>query len=317
VTTHRMKKLVTFGESLFRFSVGDGVRLRDAKNLDFFVGGTELNIAANYISLGGEASWVSVLPETADGDLIFEQVKALGVDLASVKRAKGNAGYYFLEQGSAPRADFVPVRQKSLFLDNVSGLFTWENIFDGAGFFHSSGVTAGLGLQARAEIKLAAAAAKKSGALFSYDCNYRSNLWSLLDATREQQSILPLVDILFGAESDLSQFFGVAKEGIAEFSKRFKFLVLSDRDQSTYGVTVWSQGKSFVSKRIPFVSLDRIGVGDSMAAGFFAAIDEGPQKAADFAAAAGALKYSVRGDMALLKRPDVELVLTGTGGIIR
>lgn len=319
--------VVTFGEALFRFVTPKGERLSRTHAMNFYLGGTELNIAANLASLGVEVSWVSALPDGMTGHLMHDIVAELGVKAASSYIIKnGQAGWYLMESGVAPRPDIVFHRYASSMASEKSFSFEWNTILKNVSLFHTSGVTAGLSPILTGEVKKAMQAARVAGAKVSYDFNYRKNIWTIEEFVARQKDLIPHIDILFCAESDLELFFN-KKAGDKDYSAIFKStslkkIVVTQRstDDSEYGVDVVTSSSSYTSKRHKIQSLDRIGVGDSMAAGFIKSFLEtnNDETAAEWAALCGALKYGIHGDMALLKDDEVKSLLENNSrGIIR
>lgn len=318
--------ILTFGESLFRLSTIKGERLRSASSLNFHLGGTELNIAANLASLGVEAAWVSLLPDGLTGELIKEKIQSLGVKAHTKTIPSGRPGWYLHEAGSAPRADVVYHRSASSLAEVKAFDFDWKNLLEGKKVFHTSGVTCGLSDDLKSEIEKTMMAAREKKILVSYDFNYRKNIWSIEDFCQKQKSLLPLIDILFCSESDLHLFFGkdIKSEDYSPIFQNsgVKYLVINQRsaDESQYAIKVVSKDQVKISKSYQFQSLDRIGVGDSMAAGFLASYLENQDlaQAVEWASAAGVLKYGILGDMACLRRREIEeLIQNGSKGIIR
>lgn len=319
--------IVTFGESLFRLSTIKGERLKTTSSLNFHLGGTELNIAANLATLGVDAEWVSLLPDGLTGELILEKIQAMNVRTSHCRVIpQGRPGWYLHETGAAPRADLVYHRSASSLSEVKIFDLNWEKILAGKKVFHTSGITCGLSDSLKSEVEKAMKTARKKNILVSYDFNYRKNIWSIEDFCQKQNSLLPLIDILFCSESDLHLFFGkdLDFDDYAEVfqNSSIKYLVINQRsaDESNYAIKVVSQKEAHTSKSYRVQSLDRIGVGDSMAAGFLASYleDQDMKKASEWASAAGALKYGIQGDMAHLNRREiVDLVRDGAKGIIR
>ncbi|MES2964271.1 MAG: sugar kinase [Bdellovibrionota bacterium] len=312
---------VFFGEALFRFSARRGDRLQTATSLDFHLGGTELNIAANLVSLGHPCGWVSVLPEGDSGDLIMARAQALGVSLKIV-RAKGEPGWYLLEPGAAPRGDRVFSRSASVLARQEKVDIDWSAMAIGVPYFHTSGVTAGLSESASREVERAMNAMKTAGALISYDFNYRKNLWSPEESVARQLPLLEMIDVLFCSGRDLELHFGERDPKLVFGKSNIQTLVMSKRaaNEATYAIDVFTREGKASSRELPVTMLDRIGMGDSMAAGFWAAQHEkfDLQKTADFAAACGAMKATIDGDMALLKKGEVlELLEEGYQAVRR
>lgn len=317
-------KVVTFGEALFRLSTQRGERFPDAHLMDFHLGGSELNISANLVSLGIEAEWVSALPEGKTGELMREKVTYLGVDTPHVTAIKnGRPGWYLMETGAAPRPDHVLGRFSSSFADEKAFKFKWNEILNGAAAFHTSGITAGLSRTLTAEVKKAMKAAKAMEIPVSYDFNFRKNLWTLEESVKRQTPLLPFIDILFCSQSDLDLYFGKKASMKTIFAKTSaQMIVMSERneDETTYNLKVITRKETYKSKIHSVLLIDRIGVGDSMAAGFLACwtMTKDIQKAAEWGALAGSMKYGIKGDMALLKTHEVESLLTdGYRGIKR
>lgn len=320
-------KVTTFGEALFRLSTAKGERLTHAQRLDFFMGGTELNIAANLQSLGVSSHWVSSLPDGLTGDLIRQRVAQLGVTMDDCQTiSQGRAGWYLLESGGAPRPDVVYHRSASSMAEEQSFNFNWPRILAGSQLFHTSGVACGLSNVLTSEVKKAMTQARASQALVSYDFNYRKNIWSIDEFTSRQKELLPLIDILFCSESDLELFFKkdpTSTDYTLVFdNSAVKYLVINQRsaDESEYAIKLVTRTKSFDSKKYKITNLDRIGVGDSMAAGFMAGLlkTQDDETACQWGALAGAMKYGISGDMALIKEKELtDLLIFGPKGIIR
>lgn len=313
-------KVLTFGEALFRLSTLKGERLSGADTLNFFLGGTELNIAANLTSLGVPSGWISCLPDGMTGELIREKLNHLGVDISLCKTISGGrAGWYLVESGSSPRPDVVYNRYASSLQDLKSFELDWKEALEGVALFHTSGITAGLSTYLTEEIEKAMTLARKNKILVSYDFNYRKNIWTIEESIKRQAPLIPLVDILFCAQSDLELFF---KESDVFSGTNLKYIVMSVRsqDESEYALQVITKNKIIKSTSYKIQNVDRIGVGDSMAGGFIAGLlkTNDLEVATEWGALSGAMKYGIHGDMALLKEKEITDILSGgVKGIIR
>lgn len=319
--------VVTFGEAIFRTASRIGERLEDTRTVNIYLGGTELNVAANLQSLGISTKWVSALPKGLTGEMILSKVQKLGIETSDCVTASGSqVAWYLMESGAPPRPDVVFHRNSSALAYETSFSFDWKKILSGAKVFHTSGVTCGLSPVLTAEIKKAIKAARDANVLVSYDLNYRKNIWSIEEFVARQKDFVSDIDILFCSRGDLKLFFGdnFEENNFSNvFSKsKVKILVMSQRseDNREYGIEVVTREKRFASEQHQIQSVDRIGVGDSAAAGFFKKyLDTGnPHEAANWAALCGALKYGIVGDMALLKTAEVQRILeTPHTGIFR
>ncbi len=317
-------KVLTFGEALFRLSTERGERFPQADKMDFHLGGTELNIAANLRSLGVKTEWVSCLPGGRTGELMRERIEALGVDISNVPTiANGRPGWYLMESGASPRPDVVLGRFASSLADQTSFPFDWKRILDGSNLFHTSGVTAGLSETMTNEVKKAMETARAKKIPVSYDFNYRKHLWTVEESVKRQKALLPFINILFCSLSDIELFFGKDFK-ISNIFDQYpvELLILTERnaDETSYGIKVVTKSETFSSLHHRVHLVDRIGIGDSMASGFLASwiADKNIAKAAEWGALAGAMKYGIKGDMALLRPAEIEGILSqGYKGISR
>jgi 2-dehydro-3-deoxygluconokinase len=319
--------VVSFGEAIFRTVTSPGERLSQAQNLGFFLGGTDLNLVANLKSLGVSTAWVSVLPAGPTGEMILQKVKSLGVDTSHCTTSlSSQVAWYMMESGSGPRPDVVYHRNASCMADEKSFVFDWKRILTGAKIFHTSGITCGLSHVLTAEVQKAMKQAQEQKILVSYDFNYRKNIWTIEEFVLRQKDLIGMIDILFCSRADLKLFFGddFEKNKFAKVfsSSKIQTIVLSQRDNDNreYAIEVVRKEKLYQSKKYPIQLIDRVGIGDSAAAGFLKIfLQKGDfQKAADWAAVAGAFKYGIKGDMALLQETEIDRAMQSNhSGIIR
>ena len=149
-----MSQVVCFGEAMVRLAPPHSQRIEQARTFDVEVGGAELNTAVGLVRLGREVSWVSALPENPLGRLVANRVREAGVDASKIQFDEhGRCGLYFVEFGAAPRASAIQYDRKDSTLSKAkpgtnsfwggkkAGTFDWTEIFDGAKWFHSSGIT--------------------------------------------------------------------------------------------------------------------------------------------------------------------------------
>jgi 2-dehydro-3-deoxygluconokinase len=306
-------QVATFGEALFRLNPPRGVRWESASTLEVYLGGTELNIAANLVSLGTPAAWISILPEGESGRVITSRLRDTGVDVRIPFSAPGDPGWYMLEEAARPRGDRVLTRVKSVLGHLPQVALDWAALFKGAQWFHTSGVTAGLSPACTQAALEALKTAKSLGLTTSYDLNFRKNLWDHPTSLQRQRPLLPYIDVLVCGEAELAHYAGEV-EG--------KTILIPHRDEleSTYWVEARTPSGNLTSRQFKVDLTDRIGVGDAMLAGWIHATlqGQGLEERLRFAAASGALKYSVKGDRARLHESEVfELLEGGYKGIKR
>jgi 2-dehydro-3-deoxygluconokinase len=228
------------------------------------------------------------------------------------------------------------------------GEFDWNAIFgkkNGVRWFHTGGVMAALSESSTAVVREAMTAAKEHGTLVSFDCNYRPSLWKTRGgrkgAVKVNRELMPLVDVLFGHEGDVAEALGEAADGpvwhtpesfapmaarvAAEFPN-LKAMATTVRRPITASRNGWSalgwmdegtaQGLEFAELEI----LDRVGGGDSFAAGVIYGLLDGRdlQWSLDCGVAHGALAMTTPGDSSQAALAEVErLMAGGSAGTVR
>jgi 2-dehydro-3-deoxygluconokinase len=332
--------LVTFGEAMIRLTPPAFRRLEQATSLDVHVGGAELNVAVGAARLGLESRWVSRLPENPLGRMMANRAREHGVDVSRVEWAGDRrAGLYFVELGAAPRPSSVLYDRAGSAMSGVApGAFDWSCIFEGARWFHVSGITPALSESSAEVTAEALAAAKAAGLTVSYDLNYRSKLWSPERARAVQEPLMRFVDVLITTEEDTRIVFGVdsgpcagaqASADAASFEPvarslqdRFGFsaVAITLRENPGVWLNTWSAlvvagGERYDAPSYRVEIVDRIGAGDAFSAGFIFGrlVVGGWDAAVAYGTALSALKHSMPGDFSLSTREDVEQVLKGAG----
>ena len=320
-------EVITFGEAMIRLSPPNFLRLEQANSLDLKVGGAELNTAVGLARLGHSAAWVSRLTNNALGRLIANQAREAGVSSEHIVWTNDDrVGVYFLEFGAAPRASSVIYDRKGAAIANLKpGTVPWAKVFAGAKWFHVTGITPGLSASAAEVTKEALIAAKSAGLQTSVDLNYRVKLWTPEQAGKCMAELMAHTDVLITTEEDIERVFGIKgkdyEEAAALTAKQFglKIVAITLRENPLVWKNSWTAmamqgGKVLRTKTYEVEIVDRLGAGDSFAAGLIHGLLEGDlQKALDFGVAASALKHTIPGDFAWITRDEVEAMLKGGG----
>src|SRR2546423_2358346 len=315
--------LVTFGEAMVRLTPPDFQRIEQARSFDAYVGGGELNVAVASARLGIASRWVSRLPENALGRMIANRAREQGVNVHVEWIADDRAGLYFAELGAAPRASSVLYDRAASAISRITpGRIDWQSVFDGARWFHVSGITPALSESAAKVTAEALAAAKKAGLTVSYDLNYRSKLWSAEKARAVQEPLMEHVDVLITTEEDSRLVFDIAAprnsyehlseeeyDPVArEVQKRFGFqaIAVTLRENPLVWLNSWSaillaEGTLHRAPRYEVEIVDRIGAGDAFSGGLIAARlgNQGGEQAARFPPAASAIQLTTPRDFCL------------------
>lgn len=338
-----MYDLVTFGEAMLRLSPPDFQRLEQTSTLDVQVGGAEYNVAVAAARLGLRTAWVSRLPDNPLGRRVANKAREHGVDTSHVVWAKeGRLGVYFLEQGSSPRASRVLYDRFPSAMSEISaGEVDWAGLFRETRRFHTTGITPALGDGAAAVTREAMEAARAAGASVSYDLNFRGKLWSPVKARDVQAPLMKLVDLLITNEEDPRAVFGIsagqdesyrsvsldAYRAIAEklhAQLGVKTVAVTLRESPSvlrngWSAAAWRDGTFIPGKRYEIEIVDRLGGGDSFAAGLLygLATRDDLSWALDFGIAFSALKHTHPGDVNWSTREEAEALMKGGGARVQ
>jgi 2-dehydro-3-deoxygluconokinase len=322
-----VNEVVTFGEAMVRLSPPNFRRLEQARSLEVFVGGAELNTAVGIARLGHTAAWVSRLTRNPLGRLIANHAREAGVSTEHVLWTdEDRVGVYFLEFGAAPRASSVLYDRKGAAIAHVRpGMIDWRKVFDGSRWFHVTGITPALSATAAETTREALQAARASGLRTSIDLNYRAKLWSTAEAGRWMSEFMQLCDVLITTEEDTERVFGISGAGfeaVAEklarqFPLRTVAITLRENPlvwKNTWTAIAYQDGKVFRTRSYEVEIADRLGAGDSFAAGLIhGLLEDDVQRGLDYGVAASALKHSIPGDFNWVTPDEVEALLRGGG----
>ncbi len=336
-----MDRIVSFGEIMLRLKSPGHERFFQSPSLEATFGGGEANVAVSLSLLGKQGIFVSALPNNPIGDNALASLKKHGVDVSFAKRAEGRLGIYFLETGANQRASNVVYDREHTAISMVKpGDFNWKEIFNGANWFHITGITPSLSMDSANSSIEAVKAAKEANVTVSVDLNYRKKLWKYGKKAPEIMSeIVKYADVLIANEEDIQKCLGIEATGInvtsgelnidlyKELTKKVKeqypnlsHIAVTLRESRSADRNGWSAcllGKEgFTLSRHYDMDdiIDRVGGGDSFSAGLIFGLLEYPNdedKALNFAVAASCLKHSISGDFNLVTRSEVESLCGG------
>ena len=319
--------VVTFGEAMIRLSPPNYRRLEQARSLDVQVGGAELNTTVCLARLGRSTAWVSRLTDNPLGRLIANHAREAGVSTEHVLWTPDDrVGVYFLEFGAAPRASSVLYDRKGSAIAAIRpGMVPWSNVFAGVRWFHVTGITPALSGSAAEATREAMQAARAAGVQTSLDLNYRVKLWSQAEAGRCMTELMQFCDVLITTEEDIERVFGIRgkdhEDAAAQVARRFplRAVAITLRENPLVWKNHWTaiayqDDRIWRTRTYEVEIVDRLGAGDSFAAGFIHGLLDGDvQKALDFGVATSAIKHSIPGDFAWITRGEVEALLKGPG----
>lgn len=334
-----MSKVVTMGEILLRLSTKDYRKFIQADEYEACFGGSEANVAVSLAMLGMESVYVTEVPDNPIGRCAISFLKKLNVDTSNVSYGGNRLGIYYMEKGSAVRpSNVVYDRAGSSISTAQPADFDFDRIFEGADWFHFSGITPALSEQAGDVTLEAVKAAKRNGLTVSCDLNYRNKLWTANEARQVMPQYMEYVDVLMGGREDARKMLGftLSKENeddtpnLEAYEKmfqemveqyHFKYVISSLRQSHTSSYHDFSgciyDGKNFYAAKKYEISpmVDRVGGGDAFAAGIIFAILSGKETkdVIEFSVAASALKHTIPGDANLSTVEEIEHLMKGNG----
>jgi 2-dehydro-3-deoxygluconokinase len=338
--------LVSLGEVMLRLDPGDE-RISTTRHFHAWEGGGEYNVARGLRrTFGMDTAVITALADNPIGRLVEDLMLQGGVSQKYVRwvpfdgvgRTVRN-GLNFTERGFGLRAPLgCSDRGHTAISQLKPGEIDWEQIFrkDGTRWFHTGGIFCALSATTPLVAQDAMAAAKRAGAIVSYDLNYRASLWKSIGGKAEAQEtnrrIAPLVDVMLGNEEDFTAALGFEVKGLDEqhskldpnnFKKMIERVVQEYPNLALIGTTLrhaksatlndWGamcyyDGEFYAARvRENLEIYDRVGGGDSFASGLIYGFlsGKGPQWAVDCGAAHGALAMTTPGDTTMATLDEV------------
>ncbi|MBQ5944603.1 MAG: sugar kinase [Bacteroidales bacterium] len=330
---------------MLRLAPPGNARFIQAPVLNVEFGGGEANVAVSLANYGHHACFVSKLPAHEIGQAAVNSLRRYGVDTSFVARGGERIGIYFQETGSAMRPGKVIYdRAHSAISEAKPGDFDFDRIFEGADWFHWTGITPALSDGAAELVRLACQAAKRHNVTVSCDLNFRAKLWTGEKARSVMTPLMEYVDVCIGNEEDAQKCLGFTPKADVEGGKTeaegyrdifrqmtekfgFKYTAATLRESFSASHNGWKaliyDGKEFYeSKRYDIDPIvDRVGGGDSFSGGLIHGLLTMPsmKDALEFAVAASALKHTIPGDVNLVSEAEVQSLAAGnaSGRIIR
>jgi 2-dehydro-3-deoxygluconokinase len=345
---------VSLGEVMLRLDPGDR-RVATTRAFQVWEGGGEYNVARGLKRcFGMQTAIVTALADNAVGRLVEDLIYQGGVDQSHVRWVEHDGvgrsvrnGLNFTERGFGVRAALgCSDRGHTAVSQLRPGDIDWEKIFgaEGARWLHTGGIFCALSETTPAVAKEAMEAARRHGALISYDLNYRDSLWKAIGGKARAQEVnkelAPLVDVMIGNEEDFTACLGFEVEGLDEHHSKldvenfrrmieravaefpnFKVVATTLRNAKTatindWGAVCYAGGELYqAATRENLEIYDRVGGGDSFASGLIYGFltERGPQYAVECGAAHGALAMTTPGDTTMATLKEVERVMKGGG----
>jgi 2-dehydro-3-deoxygluconokinase len=344
IENHNMKKVVTFGEIMLRLATPDNLRFAQSNSLTATYGGGEANVAVSLANYGVETEFVTRLPENDIAAACVAELRKWGVGTSKIVYGGERLGIYFLETGAISRPSKVVYDRAHSSISTIEvGMIDWESVFEGADWFHFTGITPAISASAAEVCLEACKVANRMGITVSCDINYRKNLWKYgKTASEVMPALVECCDVILGNEEDAEKVFGIKPEGfdaaktageveqgafesvcrqiMARFPRAKKVIITLrgsiNANHNTWGGVLFNGEKLYSSPRYNLTHIvDRVGGGDSFMGGLIYGLREykDDERALNFAVAASALKHTIYGDFNLVTVAEVENLMKGDG----
>jgi 2-dehydro-3-deoxygluconokinase len=343
--------LVSLGEVMLRLDPGDE-RISTTRQFRAWEGGGEYNVARGLKRCFGlDTAIVTALADNAVGRLVEDLMLQGGVSQKYVRwtpfdgvgRSVRN-GLNFTERGFGIRPALgCSDRGHTAVSQLKPGEIDWDQIFvkAGARWFHTGGIFCALSETTPLLAQEAMEAARRAGAVVSYDLNYRASLWKTIGGKSKAQEVnrrlAPLADVMLGNEEDFSAALGFPVPGLDEhhsnldatgFRRMIESVVkeypalaviattLRTAKTATlndWGVLCYCDGRFYEAPvRENLEIYDRVGGGDSFASGLIYGFLSGKdlQWCVDCGAAHGALAMTTPGDTTMATLAEVLQAMT-------
>lgn len=326
-----MAKVIALGELLMRLSTPGFERFVQADGFDIQFGGAEANVAVSLANFGHSVEFLSKVPANPIGESAVAALRKYGVGVENIVRGGERLGIYFLETGASVRASNVVYdRAHSSITSALPSEFNLDKIFSDADLLHFTGITPAVSDTAAELTEAICKAAKAYNVKISCDFNYRKKLWSDEKSKKVMTKLMPYVDIFFGGTNDAYKVLNRTEHAddttesvFGELADTFGFEYVFSTSRISHSASdnAWSamayskkDNKTYYSQNYrlhPIV--DRVGGGDSFAAGVICALLDGKDCSAalEFGTAASALKHTIPGDLNLISRTEAEALAAG------
>ncbi len=335
------KTIVTFGEIMLRLAPPGFERFLQSPGFVATWGGGEANVAVSVAGFGLPAAFVTVAPSNPIADAMVAELRRFSVDTSKIVRGKGRMGIYFVEPGANQRPSKVVYdREYSAIALARPGDIDWDKSFEGAGWFHTTGITPAISASAADLALEAVQVARGKGITVSCDLNYRKNLWKWGKPAHEVMGeLVKYVDVVIANEEDCQAALGIQTDvdvhsgkldqeayrklaaKVLEAYPNIKTIAITLRESKSASHNGWSaclyDGSEFLLSRHYEIThiVDRVGAGDSFGGGLIYGLNvlASKREALEFATAASCLKHSLPGDFSRFTVDEVQTLLKGDG----
>ena len=326
---------------MLRLAPPGHLRFNQATEFTATFGGGEANVAVSLANYGQKVEFVTRLPENDIARSCMMNLRQYSVGTDSIVFGGERMGIYFLEAGAVSRGSKVIYdRANSAIAAIEKGMIDWEEVLEGASWFHWTGITPAISQGATDVCLEAIQTANKKGITVSCDLNYRKNLWKYGKTAGEvMPDLVAGTDIILGNEEDAEKVLGISPEGVdvtgghvegaayesvskqimARFPRCQKVITTLrgsiNANHNTWSGVLWDGAKLFEAPTYQITHIvDRVGGGDSFMGGLIYGLltwTGDDQQALNFAVAASCLKHTIYGDFNQVRVDEVLKLMEG------
>ena len=314
-----------------RISPRGNKKFIQSNNVEFYFGGTELNVGISIANFGGDVKHISCISDDFIGDTAISYLRKFDVSTSAIVRSKRPLGVYFLEVGAVMRPSSISYnRSHSSFSEIKPEMVDWENSLKKGKWFHWTGITPALCEGGYETLKEGLILAQKKGLEISADPTYRSGLWQWGGNPKEVlRDLLSYSNVFIGGVNEINEVLGTnysySNEDFIEASKALikefpSITKVFDKIRTSVNAS-WHKIRSRMWNGVEFREtedldithiVDRIGTGDAYAAGIIHGLQKfDDYKAMEFGSAACAIKHTYMGDVNYANEDDVLNILAG------
>ncbi len=326
-----MSQIITFGEVLMRLSPFGNKKFIQANTLEFYFGGTELNVGLSIAHFGGNVKHITCISNDFIGDTAIAYLNKFDLDTTAIVRSSRPLGVYFLEVGAVMRPSSISYnRSHSAFSGIKPEMVDWKDSLKNGSWFHWTGITPALTQGSFDTLKEGLQLAREKGMQVSADPTYRSGLWNYgVNAKDALTELLHCSTVFIGGINEMNEVletnFEYSNDDFIESSKLLmeKFPSIEkvfDKIRTSINSSwhkirarMWNGTEFRETQDFDITHIvDRIGTGDAFAAGLIYGLQHYDDfKSMQFASAACALKHTYVGDVNYATIDEVTRILDG------
>ena len=326
-----MNQIITFGEVLMRISPPGNRKFIQSNSVEFYFGGTELNVGISIANFGGNVKHITCISDDFIGDTAISYLNKFDLDTSAIVRSSKPLGVYFLEVGAVMRPSAISYnRAHSSFSEIVPSMVNWHKSLENGKWFHWTGITPALNKGSQQTLFEGLKLARKKGIQVSADPTYRAGLWKYGENPKEVLSeLIKYSTVFIGGINEINEllatdysysnedFIEASKQLINEFPSIEKVFdkIRTSINSSWHKIKarMWNGEEFRETEELDITHIvDRIGTGDAFAAGIIHGLQKfDDYKAMEFGNAACAIKHTYQGDVNYANEKDVMSILEG------